>query len=119
MLSRILLSASIAAAALVAPAHASTGCTLASHYGVGDVFHGRTAADGSRFNAYGLTAAHRSLPLGTTLRVINPANGQSVRVRISDRGPFVPGRGLDLSYGAFSRIASPSQGVVKVCYSIA
>jgi rare lipoprotein A len=106
-------------AALAAPAHASTGCTLASHYGVGDVFHGRTAADGSRFDAYGLTAAHRSLPFGTTLRVVNPANGQSVRVRISDRGPFIPGRGLDLSYGAFSRIASPSKGVVKVCYSIA
>lgn len=95
----------------------AASCTNASHYGVGDGYHGRTTASGERFNAYGLSAAHRSLPFGTKVRVTNQANGKSVVVRINDDGPHVYGRSLDLSYGAFSQIASPSQGVVSVCYS--
>jgi hypothetical protein len=59
------------------------------------------------------------LPFGTRLRVINPSNNKTVMVTVTDRGPFVPGRSLDLSYGAFAQIASPSQGVAKVCYSVA
>jgi rare lipoprotein A len=98
-------------------ANAASGCTLASHYGVGDGYHGLTTANGERYNAYGLSTAHRSLPFGTKLRVTNPSNGKSVVVRVNDRGPFVGGRNLDLSYGAFSSIASPGQGVVRVCYS--
>lgn len=90
---------------------------MASHYGHGDGYHGRTTANGERFNAYGKTAAHPSLPFGTLIVVQNPSNGKSVSVRITDRGPFVHGRGLDLSYGAFGTIASHSQGVARICYS--
>ena len=112
----------LAATALVfaglAPQEAkAASCTLASHYGVGDGYHGRITANGERFNAYGLSAAHKSLPFGTLVRVTNQDNGKSVIVRINDDGPHVAGRSLDLSYGAFSRIASPSQGVASVCYS--
>jgi rare lipoprotein A len=103
----------------VAPltAKAASGCSLASHYGIGDGYHGQTAANGEIYNAYGLSAAHRYLPFGTKLKVTNQRNGKSVIVRINDRGPYVSGRSLDLSYGAFSKIASPGQGVASVCYS--
>jgi rare lipoprotein A len=98
-------------------AKAASGCTLASHYGIGDGYHGQTTANGERYNAYGKSVAHRWLPFGTKLRVTNQRNGRSVIVRVNDRGPFVGGRDLDLSYGAFSSIASPGQGVASVCYS--
>jgi rare lipoprotein A len=118
VLKTILLSASFAFGAL-APlaAEATSSCAHASFYGVGDGFHGLRAADGSRFNAHGLTTAHRSLPFGTRLLVTNPANNKSVTVTVTDRGPFIAGRSLDLSYGAFSRIASPGQGVARVCFA--
>lgn len=109
--SSIVLSAVFAGAASGKPV-----CGNASHYGHGDIYHGRIAADGSRFNAYGLSTAHRWLPFGTKLRVVNPSNGKSVVVPVTDRGPFIPGRSLDLSYGAFKAIANPDQGVVRVCY---
>lgn len=92
-------------------------CTTASYYGYGDGFHGQTTANGERLNGHGLSTAHRYLPFGTRLKVQNPANGKFVIVRVNDRGPFVAGRDLDLSYGAFSRLAKPSSGVTKVCYS--
>ena len=98
-------------------AKAASGCSLASHYGVGDGYHGQTTASGERYNAYGKSVAHRSLPFGTRLRVTNQRNGKSVIVRVNDRGPYVHGRTLDLSYGAFSSIAHPGQGVANVCYS--
>jgi len=98
-------------------AKAASGCTLASHYGVGDGYHGRTTANGETYNAYGRSVAHRWLPFGTRLKVTNQSNGRSVIVRVNDRGPYVGGRDLDLSYGAFSAVASPSQGVANVCYS--
>jgi rare lipoprotein A len=98
-------------------AYAYSGCTSASHYGVGDGYHGLTTANGERYNAYGHSTAHRSLPFGTRLKVTNQVNGKSVIVRVNDRGPFVGGRSLDLSYGAFTQIASPGQGVARVCYS--
>jgi rare lipoprotein A len=120
VLKLIFLSASIALSAFAPTAvEAASSCSYASHYGVGDGFHGLRAANGSRFNAHGLTTAHRHLPFGTRLRVINPSNNKTVMVTVTDRGPFVPGRSLDLSYGAFARIASPSQGVARVCYSVA
>lgn len=97
---------------------AASGCSLASHYGIGDGYHGRTTANGERYNAYGHSTAHRSLPFGTRLRVTNQTNGKSVVVRVNDRGPFVAGRSLDLSYGAFTKIASPGSGVARVCYSL-
>jgi rare lipoprotein A len=118
MLFRSLLFASIAFGALAPVAvEAKSSCAYASYYGLGDGFHGQRAADGSRFNAHGLTTAHRFLPFGTRLRVTNPATNRSVIVTVTDRGPFIAGRSLDLSYGAFSRIASPSQGVAKVCFA--
>lgn len=101
-----------------APAQAAAlSCGHASHYGIGDGYHGQTTASGARFNAYGLTVASPHLPFGTRLRVTNPSNKKSVVVTVTDRGPFVHTRVLDLSYGAFSRIASPSQGVAKVCFA--
>jgi rare lipoprotein A len=98
-------------------AKAAGGCSLASHYGVGDGYHGQTTANGERYNAYGKSVAHKWLPFGTRLRVTNQSNGKSVIVRVNDRGPYVGGRDLDLSYGAFSSIASPSRGVANVCYA--
>lgn len=71
----------------------------ASHYGHGDGFNGRKTASGERFNAGGMTAAHRRLPFGTRVRV-TLRNGRSVVVRINDRGPFVCGRCIDMAFGA-------------------
>ncbi|MDR7039318.1 rare lipoprotein A (peptidoglycan hydrolase) [Methylobacterium sp. BE186] len=68
---------------------------VASWYGPG--FQGRRTANGERFNTHALTAAHRTLPFGTKVRVTNRLNGRSVVVRINDRGPFVGGRVIDLS----------------------
>lgn len=94
-------------------------CTKASHYGHGDIYNGRLTASGERFNTYDKkTAAHRWLPFGTKVLVQHRSTGKSVYVTINDRGPFVAGRGLDLSYKAFSQIAPPSNGVVPVCYTV-
>lgn len=118
VLKSIFLSASIAFGALApAAVEAASSCAHASFYGLGDGFHGQQAADGSRFNAHGLTTAHKTLPFGTRLRVTNPANSKSVIVTVTDRGPFIAGRSLDLSYGAFRQIASTSQGVARVCFA--
>lgn len=73
---------------------------IASHYGVGDGYHGRRTASGERFNTHALTAAHRTRRFGSHVTVTNEANGRSVRVRITDRGPFIKGRCIDLSYAA-------------------
>jgi rare lipoprotein A len=67
----------------------------ASWYGPG--FHGRKTASGERFNQHAMTAAHRSLPFGTKVRVVNERTGRSVVVRINDRGPFHGGRIIDLA----------------------
>mgnify|MGYP002507720744 CR=1 FL=1 len=94
-------------------AHAYSACGTSSWYGA--EFEGQRTANGERFNAHGLTAAHRSLPFGTKLKVVNQANGRSVRIRVNDSGPYAGGRILDLSYGAFSRIAAISRGTADVC----
>lgn len=104
--------------AIVPEARAATfQCGQASHYGVGDFYHGQRTASGQRFDAYAMTAAHPSLPFGSRIRVKNRDNGKTVLVTINDRGPYAGGRVLDLSYGSFSRIASPGQGVANVCIS--
>lgn len=101
----------------VAPVTAKASyCSYASYYGYGDGYHGQRTASGERMNAYDHTAAHRYLPFGTRLRVTNPRNGRSVTVRINDRGPYVAGRDLDLSYAAFAQLTNPSRGEVRVCY---
>jgi rare lipoprotein A len=80
----------------------------------GGQFHGRKTANGERFNMNGLTAAHRSLPFGTKVRVTNQKNGKSVVVRINDRGPFVGKRVIDLSRGAANAVGMLGTGVAKV-----
>ena len=67
---------------------------------------------------YGLSAAHRTLPLGTILRVTHLKNGQSIQVKLNDRGPFVSGRILDLSYGAASRLGIVSPGTARVMIEV-
>jgi rare lipoprotein A len=89
---------------------------VASWYGPG--FHGRRTANGERFNQHDLTAAHRSLPFGTRVRVTNLRNGQSVVVRINDRGPFSRGRVIDLSAQAARLIGVHSTGVAPVALDI-
>ena len=84
----------------------------ASWYGPG--FHGRRTANGEVFNSNELTAAHRSLPFGTKVRVTNMNNGRSVVVRINDRGPFSGGRIIDLSAGAARSINMINSGVAPV-----
>lgn len=90
------------------PEFTETG--LASWYGPS----GRRAADGSAYDGTGMTAAHKTLPLGTVARVTNLANGESVVVRITDRGPFSHGRILDLSENAAKKIDLYRMGVAQV-----
>jgi rare lipoprotein A len=71
-------------------------------------------ANGEKFNPRALTAAHKSLPFGTRLRVTNVANGRSVTVRINDRGPYVPGRVVDVSYSAAESLGIVGKGITKV-----
>jgi len=97
---------------------AANRCSLTSHYGIGDGYHGKITANGEKYNAYKNSAAHRFLPFGTKLKVTNQVNGKSVIVRVNDRGPYVKDRDLDLSYNAFFSISSPNQGVAKVCYNL-
>ena len=84
----------------------------ASYYG--KKFHGRRTASGEVYNQFELTAAHRTLPFGTVCRVTNLSNGKSVRVRINDRGPFVKGRIIDLSYRASQVVEGIRAGVFDV-----
>lgn len=95
-----------------ASARGHTESGMASYYG--DEFHGRKTANGERFDQNKLTAAHKQLPFGTRVRVVNRQNGKSVVVRVNDRGPFVKGRIIDLSSSAFRSIASIRAGVVPV-----
>jgi len=77
-------------------------------------FQGRSTASGEIFDMHDYTAAHRSLPFGTRVRVTNEANGRSVVVRINDRGPWVEGRILDLSYAAAKALGMIESGVARV-----
>ena len=87
---------------------------IASWYGPG--FHGNRTANGEIYDQFELTAAHPSLPLGTRAMVTNLANGRAVEVRINDRGPFVDGRAIDLSYAAARTIdlVGPGTGRVRI-----
>lgn len=77
-------------------------------------FNGRRTASGERLHPDSLTCAHRSYPFGTKVRVLNPANGRSVVVRVTDRGPFVRGRIIDLSWRAAKELGIIAQGVAMV-----
>ena len=82
-----------------------------SHYGYS--LHGSKTATGGRFDQWAMTAAHKTLPFGTMVKVTNIKNNKSVVVKITDRGPYIKGRTLDLSRGAFRKIATEKQGVLK------
>ena len=101
----------IAAAVLlsVSTSASATNSMLSSWYG--GYFHGRTTANGETYNMYGHTAAHKSLPFGTKLRVCYQG---CVDVRINDRGPYIGARELDLSYGAAKAIGLIEPGVATV-----
>ncbi len=89
---------------------------VASYYG--EKFHGRKTANGETFNMYKLTAAHRVLPLGTMIRVTHLTNGRRVVVKVNDRGPFIEGRVLDLSFAAALELEMVSAGTAEVMIEI-
>jgi len=97
---------------LTAPLPESEAEGIASWYGPG--FHGQRTASGEVYNMYKYTAAHKTLPLGTYVRVINLENGKTVIVRINDRGPFKKGRIIDLSYAAAKKIGMIASGTARV-----
>jgi rare lipoprotein A len=80
----------------------------------GKEFHGRKTANGEIFDMYGISAAHRMLPLGTTIRVTNLDNYKSIKVTVNDRGPFARNRVLELSYGAAKELGFVAQGTARV-----
>ena len=89
---------------------ASSG--VASYYGPG--FHGRRTANGETFNMHAMTAAHRTLPFGTLIKVTNLSNRKSTNVRVNDRGPYVGNRVIDLSVAAAKEIGSTHSGTARV-----
>ncbi|MEO8248146.1 MAG: septal ring lytic transglycosylase RlpA family protein [Burkholderiales bacterium] len=84
----------------------------------GEPFHGRKTANGERYNMYELTAAHKTLPFGTVVKVKDLDSGRSVRVRINDRGPFVSGRVIDLSKAAADKLGIADDGVKPVSVTV-
>ncbi len=108
-------AAAIAAFAVLgsASAQAAPGCGHASWYALTS-----KTASGELMNPAKLTAAHRSLPFGTKVKVTNKRNGKSVVVRINDRGPFIKGRVIDVSKAAAQNIGMVSSGTAQVCYQI-
>lgn len=104
------LRALFVAGSLAAVSPATAG--LASYYA--DKFHGRKTASGETFNQTKLTAAHKTLPFGTIVKVTNLENNKSVKVRINDRGPFVDGRVIDLSKKAAKKLKLIHKGIVPV-----
>ena len=93
-------------------AHKITETGKASFYA--DKFEGRKTSSGEVFRQNRLTAAHRTLPFGTKVKVINLANGRSVKVTITDRGPFAPGRVIDVSKKAARKLGMVDAGVASV-----
>ena len=102
----------LAAAPLVPPGVEAGETGYASWYG--HPYHGRQTASGDVYDMNDLTAAHRTLPLGTRLMVTSLATGQAVEVRVNDRGPFIDGRILDLSYAAARIVGAIGPGVISV-----
>ncbi len=95
----------------VRPGH-SSWVAVASWYGA--QYHGRRTASGEVFDMNGRTAAHRTLPFGTRLKITHMKNHRSIVVKINDRGPFIRGREIDLSYGAASALGMVNEGLAKV-----
>lgn len=89
---------------------------VASWYG--KEFQGRKTSNGDIYDMYGLSAAHRTLPLGTVIEVVSMETSKSVVVKVNDRGPFVTGRILDLSYGAASSLGMVQKGTAEVKFRV-
>jgi rare lipoprotein A len=105
--------------ATTAPSQPSGGGAVTSSGTCGASYYsGGTMANGQPLDPNAYTAAHKTLPFNTRVRVTNPANGKSVVVRITDRGPYVSGRCLDLTPAAFGAIASLGAGVITVKYEV-
>ena len=85
---------------------------IASWYGPG--FHGNRTANGEIYDMNGISAAHKTLPFGTIVRVVDLETGRSIVVRINDRGPFIEGRIIDLSKGAAEKLGMIQRGVIPV-----
>ncbi len=96
-----------------APSSGQVQTCKASFYG-----DDTATASGDPFDQWAMKVAHKTLPFGTRLKVTNPSNGKSVVVTVNDRGPYVAGRCLDLTTGAFAQIASTSQGVIEVDFVV-
>ncbi|HEY3876908.1 MAG TPA: septal ring lytic transglycosylase RlpA family protein [Candidatus Kapabacteria bacterium] len=94
--------------------HARAG--LASWYG--GIFQHRKTAMGTTYNMYSMTAAHRSLPLGTWVKVTNETNGKSVTVQVTDRGPYVANRVMDLSYAAAQKLGYANAGTTHISMKV-
>jgi len=92
--------------------HPEVQIGIASYYG--KEFHRKLTANGQKFNMYKVSAAHKTLPLGTRVKVTNLNNGKSIRLTINDRGPFKKGRILDLSYKAAQKLGFVNEGTTKV-----
>jgi rare lipoprotein A len=104
-----------AAAAIVAAGLTISSEASAAQVGMASYYkQGRVTASGEKFNPHGLTAAHRTLPFGTKVRVVNIRSGRSVIVRINDRGPFIRGRIIDLAFGAARAVGLHRSGVARV-----
>ena len=115
---RIATAAAIVAAGSFAIPSAAMAkqCGNASWYGPG--FHGRTTANGEKFNQNALTAAHKRLPFGAKIKVTNQLNGKSLTLRVNDRGPFAKGRILDASMAAARKLGFQSRGHAPVCVTV-
>jgi len=102
-----------------APPGPSTGWTeqgIASWYG--DPFHGRQTSSGETYDMEEMTAAHRTLPFGTVLQVVNLDNGRTVQVRVNDRGPYVDGRVIDVSRRAARELDMVGPGTARVYVTV-
>ncbi len=93
----------------------NTNGTPTASQGIASFYtEGTRTASGEKFDTHELTAAHPTLPFGTRLRVTNVATGQSVTVRVNDRGPYIPGRIVDVSYSAAETLGMVGKGVANV-----
>ena len=108
----LLLSGGCASERYARPSEGTTQRGVASWYG--SDFHGKPTASGEIYDMYQLTAAHKELPLHTVVDVKNLDNGRKLRVRVNDRGPFIRGRILDLSYGAARELGMVEVGLARV-----
>ena len=98
------------------PTNRSPDIGKASYYGI--QYNGRPTASGETYDMYAMTAAHRTLPFGTQVKVTNLANGKSTIVRVNDRGPYAHGRVIDLSVAAAKAIGSAGSGTARVSLEV-